>query len=279
MRKAVVLVALLGALVPSGARATVTPQVVVALIDVGINPYSDAFRDPSPVAMQPPSTYLPNYPPDCPSPLPGDWEPTTTCAIALPITFGLPVAQAYAADRTRWDAVVRGQLYYIPGTRIVGALSFGGGISRCPMEFGPVVIPGPPPPLTATGASCRERKILDDAGHGTMVASRAAGAPNSLVGSGARIVMIEGLGSASSEWAADQPWIDVQSNSWASLLPPAVDTTDETFTEIAQQQLVFVASGNGLAATDLAGELRLTAAWLDLPAITAPPNWSRRLRL
>jgi uncharacterized protein len=32
-------------------------------------------------------------------------------------------------------------------------------------------------------------------------------------------------------------------------------------------------------APDLAEELRLTAAWLDLPAITAPPSWSRRLDL
>jgi hypothetical protein len=237
----VLAVASMPGLVPAGrAAAAAVPQVVVALIDTGINPYSPAFRDTSALAQQPPSAYLPDYPADCAS---TPAQPTTTCAIGLHLTLDVPYADGIAADAAVWSSVVRGQLYYVPGTKIVGAVSFGpGGTSCATAELG-----------------CDDRIILDDHGHGTMTSSRATGAPNSLAPT-ARVVMIEGLGDDNSAWAAAQPWIDVQSNSWGSAVPaPAQEQIQQTFTEIAKKQLVFVASGNGLAFNGVAP----TPTWFD----------------
>ncbi|MDQ3941436.1 MAG: S8 family peptidase, partial [Actinomycetota bacterium] len=169
---------------------------IVALIDTGINPYSIAFRDRSARAYNHPSTYIPGFPKD---------------ATALRLHLDVPYEEAMKADAKTWALLRRGQLYWIPGTRIVGAISFGSGGTNCPVVS--------VPPANALQTGCKETVVLDDHGHGTMTASRAAGAPNSLAPT-ARIVMIEGLGGGSVEWAAEQGWIDVQSNSWLSLVPP-----------------------------------------------------------
>ncbi len=201
------------------------PQAVVALIDSGINPYSEAFRDTSALAKRHPSTYIPGYPKD---------------AVALRLSIGLPYEQAIKKDEMKWKLLERGKLYWIPGTRIVGAISFGAGGTNCPAIH-------EAPPLNTLGGNCPERVILDDHGHGTMTASRAAGSPNSLAPD-ARIVMIEGLGGRGVEWAADSGWIDVQSNSWLSLVPPPLPNgTSESFSHAAQRMLTLAASGNGTA--------------------------------
>jgi hypothetical protein len=200
---------------------------VVALIDSGINPYSSAFRDTSPLAYRHPSTYIPGYPKD---------------AKALRITLDVPYEEAIKKDSDLWKTVIRGTLYWIPGTRIAGAISFGSGGTNCP--------PVEAPPANTLNGNCPETVILDDHGHGTMTASRAAGAPSSLA-PGARIVEIEGLGARGVRWAADQGWIDVQSNSWLSLVPPPADglvgSTSEAFEYAAQKMLTIAASGNGTA--------------------------------
>nr|MDQ3977260.1 S8/S53 family peptidase [Thermoproteota archaeon] len=199
---------------------------VVALIDTGINPYSPAFRDTSPLAQKHPSTYLPGYPKD---------------AIALKLSLGLSYDEAFAKDESVWKLVQPGKLYWIPGTRIAGAISFGAGGTSCES---PVNVP-PAGPFLAE--SCPEHKILDDHGHGSMTASRAAGAPSSL-GPGARIVAIEGLGAKGVRWAADQGWIDVQSNSWLSLVPPPIPSeVTEAFSYAASKMPTLAASGNGTA--------------------------------
>jgi hypothetical protein len=94
---------------------------------------------------------------------------------------------------------------------------------------------------------CDEHAILDDHGHGTMTASRSAGKLTSLAPR-TRLVSIEGLGARSVEWAADEGWIDVQTNSWLSLIPPPVpsDVTD-AFADAATRMLTLAASGNGTA--------------------------------
>lgn len=237
------------------------PQVVVALIDAGINPYSPAFRDDSALAKLSPSAYIPNYPPDCVG-IPE--EPTRSCSVRLPLTFtGATLEENLAADVDVWGSldapeahpgiVWMGQLYYIPGTRIVGATSFGSGGRSCyrNVQGNHVVLP-PPASRENVSSGCPERVLLDDMGHGTMTASRAAGAPHSLAPT-ARIVEIEGLGAQSSTWAANQPWIDVQSNSWGSLVPAPADTgTQRAFLEAARKQMVIVASGNGLGFSGVA---------------------------
>jgi hypothetical protein len=200
---------------------------VVALIDTGINPYSPAFRDDSPLGQKPPWKYIPGYPKGTP---------------ALRLSLGLPYEKAVEKDAGVWAKVKPNELYWIPGTRIVGAISMGAGGTSCPAIEAP-------PANTATAGDCPERRILDDFGHGTMTASRAAGAPHSLAPN-ARIVVIEGLGAGSVEWAAEQGWIDVQSNSWISLVPPPLpNAVISAFREAAKKMVVIVASGNGAAFT------------------------------
>ncbi len=200
------------------------PLAVVALIDTGINPYSPAFRDTSKLAYKHPSKYIPGYPKD---------------AEALKLSLDVPYEEALKQDAEVWKTVRRGELYWIPGTRISGAISFGAGGTNCPVVS--------VPPANALQQGCDEHVILDDHGHGTMTASRAAGAPKSLASS-ARIVEIEGLGARSVEWAAEQGWIDVQSNSWVSLVPPPLPSgTTDAFAFASKRMLTMAASGNGTA--------------------------------
>ena len=207
-------------------KSAPAPKTVVALIDTGINPYSPAFRDTSALARRHPSTYLPGYPKE---------------AIALKLTLGVPYEEAFERDEAIWKTIQPGKLYWIPGTRIVGAISLGAGWTSCPSPV------GVPPVAAFVQESCPEHRILDDHGHGSMTASRAAGAPDSLA-PGARIVAIEGLGARSVEWAADQGWIDVQTNSWLSLVPPPVPSeVTEAFSDAAARMLTLAASGNGTA--------------------------------
>ena len=202
------------------------PKAVVALIDTGINPYSDAFADSSLRAQQHPSTYIPGYPTD---------------AQALKLSLDLPYERAVKADADVWAAVQRGTLYWIPGTKIVGAISFGDGGTSCPM-----VTEVPPVGAYAQG-DCREHTILDDHGHGSMTASRAAGNDHSLAPD-ARIVAIEGLGARSVDWAANAGFVDVQSNSWVNLIPPPLPSgVSDSFSKAAAKMMTLAASGNGTA--------------------------------
>jgi hypothetical protein len=202
----------------------IEPKAVVALIDTGINPYSPAFRDASPLGKKHPSKYIPGYPKD---------------AQALHLSLDTPYEEALKKDADVWKSVTRGKLYWIPGTRISGAISFGGGGANCPVV--------PVPPANSVQTECDDHVILDDHGHGTMTASRAAGYPNSLAPT-ARIVTIEGLGASSVEWAAKQGWIDVQSNSWVNLVPPPLPSgTTDAFADAAKRMLTLAATGNGAA--------------------------------
>lgn len=200
------------------------PLSVVALIDTGINPYSKAFRDTSPLGRKHPSKYIVGYP---------------RKAKALRLSLNLPYKKAIKRDAKIWAKVRPNELYWIPGTRISGAISLGAGGASCPI----VEVP----PANAVGSGCKENILLDDHGHGSMTASRAAGAPRSLAPK-ARIVMIEGLGAQSVDWAADQGWIDVQSNSWINLVPPPLPSgVSSSFESAAREMLTMAATGNGTA--------------------------------
>lgn len=232
----------------------------VALIDTGVNPYHAAFLDPSPLALQHPSTYIPGYPAD---------------AIALELCIPTrlnPLPEecqtfrgALAHDKAVWEFVNRTAgpdvLFWFPGTKIVGAIRMGGGGTNCPLVAAP---PGGiiTNPLRPDPFLCRDWPLLDNHGHGTMTATRAAANEHSLCPT-CRIVEIEGLGGDGVRWAADQPWIDVQSNSWLSLVPPPANqvsctfnppacgfnerSTAASFSYAEERMLTLAASGNGAA--------------------------------
>ena len=198
---------------------------VVAHIDTGVNPYSAAFRDKSPLAYQHPSTYIPGYPKD---------------AQAIKLSLDLPYDKAVEKDAATWKALVRGRLYWIPGTKIIGAISMGSGGTYCPVVKVPTVV-------GLNDGSCSEHVILDDHGHGSMTGSRATGLEHSLAPD-ARLVSIEGLGASSVRWAAEQGWIDVQTNSWLSLAPaPLPSEVTNAFAEATKSTFTLAASGNGTA--------------------------------
>jgi hypothetical protein len=199
------------------------PFGVVALVYTGINPYHVEFRDDSARAFAHPSTYLPGYPED---------------AQALELTLDAEsYREAVREDCETWQAVEAGEVYWIPGTRIVGAVSF--------QTFG-------------SPDRCDDARILDADGHGTMVASRAAAStygacPECL------IVSVQALSGDAVEWAGQQAsWIDVQSNSWGPF--PGWEPTGfgsglvgnpefaEQVETAAQTHPVFFASGNGIMA-------------------------------
>lgn len=177
------------------------PTAVMGFIDSGINPYHVTFRDQdNPRSYEHPSTYIPGYPKD---------------AIALPITLDEPdFSTAVRKDCALWQSVEREKLYWFPGTKIVGAISF---VSQEPFDCNLI-----PQKLQPT-------RILDARGlfgHGTMVASRGASVEYGACKE-CRIVAVQISHSSEEDkadsvgvrWTADAGWIDVQSNSWASGVP------------------------------------------------------------
>lgn len=225
----------------SPAIAPAGPTAVLAVVDTGINPYHAAFRDRSARAYLHPSRYLPGFPKN---------------AIALPITLDQPdYWAAVRRDCLRvWSKVQTGRLYWFPGTKIVGAVSFD--LTRKPFDCGQDQPAGP---------------VLDAVGHGTMTAGRAAGARYGACQE-CRVVSVQfqtGFGlvntkeaalstERSIQWAAaNASWIDAQSNSWGVL--PVPDATGEgglffdhpsltkAVEETARRHLSFWSTGNGLA--------------------------------
>ncbi len=206
------------------------PYAVIGLQDNGINAYHVTFRDDSVQAQQHPSTYIDGYPED-----------------AVPLHLSLDAPDFWSAVRadceTVWSNITQGQLYYVPGTKIIGAITFQD--------------PGTP--------DCTDEEpfiggILSSS-HGTMTASRAASTEYGACPD-CHIVMVEGFDLAGVQWlGASAHWIDVQSHSWGPFLPARepggegsgmgivggtsnfYDAVDES----AKHHLAFWASGNGAA--------------------------------
>lgn len=220
---------LLGALPLMGgaaaARPRAEPTAVVALIDTGINPYHVAFRDDSPQAFKHPSTYIEGFPKD---------------AQALRLSLDeKDYPTALTKDCKLWMKVEPGKLYWFPGTKIIGGITF----------------EDPGNNTACSGHAIPPARIIDDGAHGTMVASRATGNDYGAWPE-CRVVAIQGFEVDSVEWAADNSdWIDAQSNSWGPFLPfwtPAAgglfwSSPDfvRTVEDTAKKHLSFWASGNG----------------------------------
>ncbi len=209
-----------------------TPS-VIAHVDTGINPYHEAFRSDADRAYDHPSTYLPGYPED---------------AVALNLTLTVStVYQGLQTDADEWQKVedaTNDTVFWVPGTRIVAMRHFNPGGTACTASDVP-----PASYVNDPGAECTDHKLLDDHGHGTMTASRMAGAPHSLAPN-ALIASLEGLSTEAVTWAADAGWIDVQTNSWGSFYPyPASEAVGANISDSIQyaatQHAVFFASGNG----------------------------------
>ena len=228
---------------PAAAQEGAVGDAVVAFVDTGINPYHQVFRDNSPRAYQHPSTYIPGYPED---------------AIALDVTLTqTDWAKAVRADCELWKTVVPNQLYWFPGTKIVGAITTKPTLS---------------PNCSGTTAS-GFIGLLDLNGHGTMVASRAAANAQWGACRQCRVVAIQYPNVASPanraestdpsiraiEWgAANAGWIDAQSNSWGPIVPGWEPTgangmfvSDPSLVKavesVSLRQAAFWASGNGAA--------------------------------
>ncbi|MFN2593501.1 MAG: S8 family serine peptidase [Actinomycetota bacterium] len=225
------------------ASHTAGANAVVSLVDTGINPYHETFRDNTPRAYRYPGTYIPGYPKN---------------ATALHLTLDAPdYWTAVHADCERiWSKIQPGKLYWIPGTKIIGAITF-----EKPDKLN-----------CADKKPAAEGHILDAQGHGTMTSSRATS-----VDYGAcpecRTVMVQfptsinllspGGSTAPAisaiKWAANNAgWIDAQSNSWGPLVP-VWDPTGQVglvganpelvraVEEVSKKHLAFWASGNGAA--------------------------------
>ena len=216
------------------ARSTAAPatspdskhSAVVAVIDTGINPYHVAFRDDSARARRHPSTYIPGFPKN---------------AEALPITLNeKDFWTAVQKDCELWNKVKTGKLYWFPGTKIIGAITFD------PLGQ----------PLNCQGNQFPGGRILDGGAHGTMTASRAVGNKYGACAD-CRVVAVQGFNEESVTWSADNSsWIDAQSNSWGPFLPLWVPAGNglglvngpefvATVEDAAKKHLAFWASGNG----------------------------------
>lgn len=216
------------------------PFTVIGVADSGINPYhlefsAAAYPDAEVLELtrnftRHPSEYLPGFPEDAP---------------ALPITQG----QGYFPEQDipvwEYDSYVKpGQVYWIPGTKIIGAIDAGG--------FGGSLHP-----------------ILDDNGHGTGSASVAAGnrygyCPTCL------LVVADSLSGGTA--AINQlDWVDISTNSWGYVgglpLGYALGGNEGTLRAVERGQTVLFAAGNGMANT-----------FFDVPILTygsdyTGPDW------
>lgn len=224
-------------LVASKARLAVetTPLTVIAINDTGVNPYhvefsAQTYPDPDVLALtnnfqKHPSEYIPGYPAD---------------AQAIRATLG----QGYfpAADATLWDlksatrptGLEFGKMYWIPGTKIIGAVQ--------------------PGAFSCSNCTAGAHVILDDDGHGSgstsvSVGNRYGYCPTCL------LVISKGLSSAMTV-SSGLNWVDIQSNSWGTIanLPldlgfqlAGLDPGKTTRTAVERGQTVLFASGNGTA--------------------------------
>lgn len=232
------------------------PRVTLAIIDTGLQPYHHEFRQvrAGENGFAHPATYVPGYP---------------SAAESLPITLELDdypadvsPAQAHLDhDAELWDNSQPETLYWLPGTKTIGFISFGSNL------------PG--------------------GGHGTMTSSRSTGNTISIPGDEVLLVNIRvplnipldaTPGTPEEQavrWAADQDWIDIQSNSWGMPFmcagPAAASLTGwmDAFRYARDKQFVFSATHNGHGNTGTVGypsQCQDTAGPAGVIAVSATDN-------
>lgn len=210
--------------------------VVIAVVDSGINPYHFDYAarfmpqhlngnasDDLPLDTDP-STWLPGYPEVS--------EFASFAALDLDLSDDPDASGAdlHDADEEAWatmksssgedDAGVH--LRWIPGTKIVGFVNFGGGDG-----FGAG---------THGGGSA---SVSTGNFHGTC--------PECL------LVFVNGLSSTANDWVAKQDWIDAQTNSWGGSSSGVVRDRiytdcdlDDQLTGVTRGQQIFFSAGNGV---------------------------------
>ena len=137
---------------------------------------------------------------------------------ALKLSFGeRDYHSAILRDGERWKKVKTGKLVWIPGTNIIGAIDVGGSSSS----------------------------FLDKVGHGTGVASVAAGKTHGPRDPDVLLVVVTGF-TAGLQWAARQPWIDVITNSWSTYdtEPVTQGSAQASRRAVADGKVVCFASAN-----------------------------------
>lgn len=222
----------------SGAAGpAVDDVVVIAVVDSGYNPYHHDFQ----AALMPqhldddvandlpldqdPSTWVPGYP--SPSAFASfsrlNLTPTANNGSLVP-------DELHQKDAKEWDQVQTSSLEgvdaihmaWVPGTKVIGAITFGGGDGY------------------ASGS------------HGVGTSSVSVGnihgsCPHCL------LVFVDGLGEAANRWVEQQDWIDLQTNSWG--FSAGVATRDRVYagsdTEsqraaVDRGQSIFFSAGNGV---------------------------------
>ena len=219
---------------PDRLAAETTSIVVVAINDSGINPYhlefsAQTYPDPDVLALtnsftRHPSEYISGYPSD---------------SQVINATLG----QGYfpAQDANLWTLkdsthpngnLEFNKLYWIPGTKIIGAIQ--------------------PGPLSCSNCAAGSHVILDDDGHGSGSASVSTGNRYGYCGS-CLLFVEKGL---DAEPATRYSWIDIQSNSWGATANAPVDLVNQlagfdpgavTRRAVERGQTVLFASGNGAA--------------------------------
>lgn len=196
-----------------------TAMTVVGVADSGVNPYhmefsATTYPDPDVLAAtanftRHPSEYLAGYPAN---------------AQALPLTLD----QGYypAKDKAAFSSVEQGKLYWIPGTKIIGAIDANNS--------------------SASNAAADATPILDDDGHGTGSSSVSTGnrygyCPTCL------LFFVEGLDETV---ATTYPFVDITSHSFGYTggLPvgPVVGANEATRAAAERGQIVLFAAGNGI---------------------------------
>ena len=196
-----------------------TALTVVGVADSGVNPYhlefgALAYPDPDVLRLtgnftRHPSAYIAGYP---------------TTAEALPITLG----KGYfpAADAPVFESVEQGKLYWIPGTKIIGAVDADNN--------------------AASNAAADATPILDDDGHGTGSSSVSVGnrygyCPSCL------LFFVEGLDETV---ATSYPFVDITSHSFGynagAPVGPVLGPNEATRAAAERGQTILFAAGNGV---------------------------------